>query len=128
MIGASSFQSPCSPVLCFFYPYSFLLHVFSYNITPPQFRSSYLPMSTNVHLLCSQYQRGFTYHTIILMECNTADAALDLSRIHIYNSYCCTKATTSPLCSYAMYKYIKHCSRNHFNTSQAVKLCKYMYT
>ena len=27
------FQSPRSPVLCFFYLYSFLLHVFSYNIS-----------------------------------------------------------------------------------------------
>ena len=33
--SASSFQSRHSPALCFFYPYSFLLHVFSYNITPP---------------------------------------------------------------------------------------------
>ena len=38
-IGASSHQSPRSPVLCF-YLYSFLLHVFSYIITPPQFQFS----------------------------------------------------------------------------------------
>ena len=30
-VGASSFYSPCSPVLCFFCLYPFLLHVFSYN-------------------------------------------------------------------------------------------------
>ena len=50
-IGASNFQSPCSPVLCFFHLYSFLLDVFSYNITPPQFRSSYLLVSTHFHFL-----------------------------------------------------------------------------
>ena len=50
-VGASSFQSPRSPILCFFYLYMFLLHVFSYNITPPQFRSSYLSLSTHFHLL-----------------------------------------------------------------------------
>ena len=32
-------------VLCFFYLYSCLLHVFSYNITPPQFWPSYLSVS-----------------------------------------------------------------------------------
>ena len=51
VVGASSFQSPRSPILCFFYLYSFLLHVFSYNITPPQLWSSYLSMSTRFHLL-----------------------------------------------------------------------------
>ena len=49
--GASSFQSPHSPVLSFFYLYLFLLHVFSYNITPPQFRSTYLSVSTHFHVL-----------------------------------------------------------------------------
>ena len=46
-VGASSFQTPRSPVLCFFYLYLFLLHLFSYNITPPQFWYSYPP-----HLRC----------------------------------------------------------------------------
>ena len=50
-VGASNFQSPRSPVLCFFYLYSFLLHVFSYNITTPQFRSFYLSVSTHFHVL-----------------------------------------------------------------------------
>ena len=36
---------------CFFSLYSFLLHVFSYNITPPQFRSSYRSVSTHFHVL-----------------------------------------------------------------------------
>ena len=54
--GASSFQSPPSPVLSFFYLYSFLLHVFSYNITPPQFWSSYL----HFHLPCSHYYIFFS--------------------------------------------------------------------
>ena len=48
-VATWSFQSPRSPVLCIFYLYSFLLHVFSYNITPPQFRSSYLLVSTHFH-------------------------------------------------------------------------------
>ena len=59
-VGASSFQSPSSPVFCFFYLYLFLLHVFSYNITPPQFRSSYLLVSTHFHLPCSHYYIVFS--------------------------------------------------------------------
>ena len=39
-------------VLCF-YLYLFLLHVFSYNITPPQVWSSYLSVSSHFHLRCS---------------------------------------------------------------------------
>ena len=54
-VGASSFQSPCSPVLCFFSLYSFLLHVVSYNISPPQFRSSSLLVSTHFHVLNTVY-------------------------------------------------------------------------
>ena len=37
VVGTSSFHSPRSPILLFFYLYSFLLNVFSYNIIPPQF-------------------------------------------------------------------------------------------
>ena len=50
-VGTSSFQSPRSPVLCFFYLYSCLSFVSFYNITPPQFQSSYLSVSTHVHVL-----------------------------------------------------------------------------
>ena len=50
-VGASSFQSPRSPVLCFFYLYSFLLHIVSYNNAPPQLRSSYISVSTHFHVL-----------------------------------------------------------------------------
>ena len=39
VVGASSFLSTRSPVLCF-YLYLFLLHVFTYTITPHLFRSS----------------------------------------------------------------------------------------
>ena len=54
-VGASCFQSfPRSPVL-WFSLYSFLLHVFSNNITPSQFWSSYLSVSTHFHLPCSHY-------------------------------------------------------------------------
>ena len=35
--------------------YFVLPHVFLYNITPPQFRSSYLSVSTHFHLPCSHY-------------------------------------------------------------------------
>ena len=59
-VGPSSFQYPRSPVLCFFYLYLFLLHVFSYNITPTQFRSSYLSVSTHFHLPCSHYYIFFS--------------------------------------------------------------------
>ena len=41
------FHSKHSPVLCFFFSlYSCLLHVFSYNFAPPQFRASYLSVPT----------------------------------------------------------------------------------
>ena len=49
-VVTSSFHSPRSPVLCFLFLYLFLLHVFSYNTTPPQFRSSYLSVSTDFHV------------------------------------------------------------------------------
>ena len=49
--SAHSFQFPRSPVFYFFYLHLFLLHVFSRNITPPQFRSSYLSVSTHFHVL-----------------------------------------------------------------------------
>ena len=42
--------------MCFFYLYSFLIHVFYYNTSPPQFRSSYLSVSTRFHLPCSHYR------------------------------------------------------------------------
>ena len=55
LVGASSFQSPRSPALRFFYLYLFLLRVFSYNITPPQFRSSNeCPLTAIFPLLCLQ--------------------------------------------------------------------------
>ena len=51
-VGASRLHSPHGSVFkCFFSLSSFLLHVFSYNITPPHFRSSYLSLSTHFHLL-----------------------------------------------------------------------------
>ena len=50
VVGASS-QFPHCLVLCFFYLYSFLLHVFSYNITPPLIQSSYLSVSTHFYVL-----------------------------------------------------------------------------
>ena len=50
-LGASRFQFPCSPVLCFFYLYLFRLHACSYNITPPPFRCSYLSVSTTSVLI-----------------------------------------------------------------------------
>ena len=59
-VGASSFQSPRSPVLCFFSRYSCLIHVFSYNITPPQFRSSYLSVSYHFHVPRSHYYIFFS--------------------------------------------------------------------
>ena len=49
-VSAFRFQYPRSPVLCVFSLYSFRLHVFSYNITPPQLRSSYRSVPTHLHL------------------------------------------------------------------------------
>ena len=60
LFSALSFLYPRSPVLCFFYLYSFLLYVFSYNITLPQFRSTYLSVSTHFHLPCSHYYIFFS--------------------------------------------------------------------
>ena len=62
-ISASSFQSPRSPVLCFFSLYSFLLRVFSYNITPPQFQSSFGVHQLPFSLLSLLYLlRSFSPH------------------------------------------------------------------
>ena len=69
-VGASSFQSPRSLVLCFSYLYFFLLHVFSYNITPPQFWSSYLSMSTHFHVLIT------TCSSVILSNSLTISVSL----------------------------------------------------
>ena len=72
IIRTPSFQSPCSPVLCFFYLYSFLIHFFSYNITPPQFRSSYLLVYTSIlsllHLLQSYSPHGLTISVSLLIS------------------------------------------------------------
>ena len=51
-VGAASFQSPRPPFLCVFNLESFLLSVFSYSITLPQFLSHYFPCySINLSLL-----------------------------------------------------------------------------
>ena len=47
---------PRSPV---FSLYSFLLHIFSYNIAPPQFWSSYLSASTIFHFLITTFPLFF---------------------------------------------------------------------
>ena len=48
-IGALSSHPPRSPGLCFFSLYSFLLCIFSYKITPLQFWSSYISLSSHFH-------------------------------------------------------------------------------
>ena len=50
-VVASRFHSPCSPVLCVFSLYSCPLQVCLNNVSPPQFRSSYLSVSNHFHLL-----------------------------------------------------------------------------
>ena len=73
-VGASSFQLPRSPVLCFFSLYYFLLRVYSYNITPPQFRSSFISVSTQIpssmfslpHLLLTFCPHGLTISVSLL--------------------------------------------------------------
>ena len=52
MFDASSFEYPCSPVLCFFYRYSFLLF---FLLTSLQFSFSRPMVSINFHLPSSQY-------------------------------------------------------------------------
>ena len=71
-VSVPSFQSPRSPVLSFFYLYLFLLLSFSYNITPPQFRSPYLSVSTTsmfsiLHLLQSFSPHGLTISVSVLL-------------------------------------------------------------
>ena len=44
-------QTDCSSTFSLFGVYAFLLRIFSYNITPPQFWSSYLSVSTHFHVL-----------------------------------------------------------------------------
>ena len=62
----SSFHSPCSPVLCFLSLYSFTLNVFSYNIAPSQFWSSYLssPPTSIFHVLIT------TSSSVVLSTCS----------------------------------------------------------
>ena len=53
-VGASSFQSQHSSVLCFslsFSPSFCLVHVFLYNISPPRFWFCYVSVYTDFHLL-----------------------------------------------------------------------------
>ena len=47
--------------MCFSYLYSFLLHVISYNLTPPHFRSSYVAVSTYFHLPWCHYYIFFSF-------------------------------------------------------------------
>ena len=75
-VGASSFQSLRSPVLCFFYLYSFLLRVFSCNIRfgLPIFRCPLTSMFSLLHLLQSFYPHGLTISVSLLwsaVECRT---------------------------------------------------------
>ena len=79
-VGASSFQSPHSPVLCCFYLYLFLLCVFSYNITPPQFRSSYLSVSTLFHAVITTSSSVF----LSTWPNNLSLASLIFSLMHTY--------------------------------------------
>ena len=72
--GVPSFPSPRSPVMCFFYLDLFLLHVFSYNITPPQFRSSSFgvhpfpsSMFSSLHLLQSFSPRVLTISLSLIL-------------------------------------------------------------
>ena len=39
----------------FFYLHSFIRHVVSHNVTPPEFRSSYISVSTHFHVLITTY-------------------------------------------------------------------------
>ena len=58
-VGASSFHSQLSPVLCLFSLCSFLLCVFLYNISPPQCWSSYLSVYIHFYVLIISSSSGF---------------------------------------------------------------------
>ena len=75
-VWTSIFQCPRSPVFCSFYLYSFLLHVFSYNITPSQFRCP-----THFHLPCS--------HCYIFFSLSFHMAYPPRSRFSCYHTYVC---------------------------------------
>ena len=83
VVGASSFQSPRSPILCFFYRYSFFLHVFSYNITPPQLWSSYLSVSTHFHLLITT-SSSFFHSTSVVVFLSFSVHPLQYSHYYIF--------------------------------------------
>ena len=52
--------------------YSFLLHIFSYNIAPIQFRYYALSVSTNFHLPCSNDYIFFTLSLHMAQPCSHA--------------------------------------------------------
>ena len=91
-VGASSFQSTSSPVLCFFYLYN----VFSYNITPPLLRSSYLSVSTHFHISAMfsslPLPHYFSLHGILFLlasfECNL--------RFQGTSGWCASRSTRTP--------------------------------
>ena len=78
-VGASSFQYSRSPVVCFCYLYSFLLHVF----TPPQFRFSYLSVSTYCNVISNFY------------DCNRGNLILARMRIKVAQLAIVSVTTTS---------------------------------
>ena len=113
-IGASSFQSPRSLVLCVFYLYSFLLRVFSYDITSlhlsfglPIFRCPPTSMFSLLHLLQSFSPHGLTIsvslllfsHLCFLLASGSARRAATADTTAILTSRAPSTRTTSGECS-----------------------------
>ena len=96
VVGALSFQSPLSPVLCFFYLYLFLLHVFSDNITSfglPVFRCPPTSMFSLLHLALSFSPHVLTisvFHVLI-----TTSSSVFLSTWPNHISLPCSHTTSS---------------------------------
>ena len=76
-VGASSFQSPRSPVLCFFSLYSFLLHVF---------------LITSLHLSFSILMFGVHFHVLIATSSSVFLSSRHMAELSQSRfSYCLTK-------------------------------------
>ena len=86
---------------CFFSLYVCLLHVFLYDITPPQFCPTYLSVSTHFHLSCSHYY--ILLGSFLL-------SALTFSNFHTY--FCHTYSCSCVFCPDLLNSLYSH---HHFN-------------
>ena len=132
-VGASSFQSARSPILCLFYLYSFLLHVFSYNIVPPQYLSFgvhplpsshyYIFFSLSLHMALPSQSRLSYFLTYV---CHTCPCSYFFIPDLLNPLYACALFTYSYVvfCSFASYFLLKKSKKMDMKSNQI----KFIYT